>query len=105
MSKHKEIYFKAFGYTPGDFVASEVSGNPAVDVHAIERDGMGGGKEGHRIENLIALTRAEHTKYGDKKQYKRFLFEVHLQHMNEHGVEYSREWIEEQIRRNEQNNV
>jgi hypothetical protein len=100
MSKHKEIYFKAFGYTPGDFIASEVSGALAVDIHAIECDGMGGGKEGHRIENLIALTRKEHLAYGDKKHFKDWLFKVHLQHMEQHGVKFDREWIEEQIRKN-----
>jgi hypothetical protein len=99
MSKHKDIYFKAFGYTPGDFIASEVSGAAAVDVHAIIPDSELPGKHGHRIENLIALTRKEHIDYGDKKHFKAWLFKVHLQRLREHGVPFSEEWILNEIER------
>lgn len=105
MSPHKKIYFSALGITPGDFVASEVSGAQAVDVHAIIPDGMGGrpNKDTHRIENLIALTRKEHLEYGDKQHYKAWLFKVHRNFLRQYGVKFDEKWIEEQITRYEKN--
>jgi 5-methylcytosine-specific restriction endonuclease McrA len=38
---------------------------------------MGGTKEAENIENLQALCRDCHVKYGDKKQFKEYLKEVH----------------------------
>lgn len=66
-----------FGYGEQDFIPSEISGNRAVDIHHISRRGMGGSKSKDTIENLMALTREEHEKYGDKPQYMQFLKEIH----------------------------
>jgi hypothetical protein len=66
-----------FGYGVEDFIPSEISGKPAVDVHHIERRGMGGSKNKDYIENLMALTREEHDKYGDKEQHKQWLHDQH----------------------------
>ena len=38
---------------------------------------MGGGRGKDEIGNLMALCREHHMEYGDKKQYKDFLMEVH----------------------------
>jgi 5-methylcytosine-specific restriction endonuclease McrA len=38
---------------------------------------MGGTKEVENIDNLMAVCRSCHIKYGDKKEYKEFLKEVH----------------------------
>lgn len=85
MSPHKKIYFDYFGLTEGDWVACEVCNQTAVDVHAIDCDGMGGrpSKSTHKIENLIALCRKHHEQMGDKKQFKEYLREVHQRTMNE----------------------
>jgi len=84
MSPHKAIYFKHFGLTPGDVIFCEVCGTVAVDVHAIECDGMGGrpSKSTHKIENLIALCRYHHENLGDRKQFKVYLKEVHGRKLN-----------------------
>lgn len=83
MKKYKKIYYDYFDYFPGEFIPSEISGLPAVDIHHIECVGMGGGDRSKYdvIENLMALTREEHIKYGDKKQYKKWLKELHLKFM------------------------
>lgn len=70
-----------FGYSTGDFIPSELSGNPAVDINHIDARGMGGTKEKDSIVNLMAMTREEHIYYGDKKQYKEFLREKHFEFM------------------------
>lgn len=84
MSPHKKIYFDHYGYTIGDWIACEVCGKSAVDVHAIECDGMGGSpsKSTHVITNLIALCREDHIRFGDKKQYKEMLSKVHLDNLS-----------------------
>jgi hypothetical protein len=87
MQKHTKIYFDYFGvdYDPvtgWHDCKSEISGLPAVDIHHIESRGMGGSKNANRIENLMALTREEHEKYGDKKQYVDYLKQIHENHID-----------------------
>jgi 5-methylcytosine-specific restriction endonuclease McrA len=47
-----------------------------VDIHHIERRGMGGTKQ-DKIENLMALCRKCHIEKGDKKQFKKELKTIH----------------------------
>lgn len=42
---------------------------------------MGGSKLKDYIENLMALCRACHNEYGDKKQYMTYLLEIHLTYL------------------------
>lgn len=74
-----------FGYDESDFIPSEISGKKAIDINHIHCKGMGGSKLKDNIENLIALTREEHEKYGDKTQYLNFLQNIHNQFMKNHG--------------------
>jgi len=87
MKRHTKIYMDYFGYSPGDFIPSELSGAPAVDVNHIICRGMGGNPSGDKdvIENLMALTREEHIEYGDKAQYIDFLKERHAAFMEFNG--------------------
>ena len=68
---------KYFGHTVDSFIPCEVCGRRAVDIHHITARGMGGGRGKDEIGNLMALCREHHMEYGDKKQYKDFLMEVH----------------------------
>jgi 5-methylcytosine-specific restriction endonuclease McrA len=77
MRKHTQIYLQGMGYKKTDFIPCEVCGSKAVDVHHIEARGMGGNKEADVIENLMGLCRKCHIEYGDKKQYKEFLKDIH----------------------------
>jgi len=81
MKKHTQKYFDFFGieYDQSGWhnCKSEISGDPAQDIHHIECRGMGGSKTKDNIENLMALTREEHEQYGDKKQYIDYLKSVH----------------------------
>lgn len=77
MKNHTKIYFKHFGYSMDDFIPCEVCKARAVDIHHIEARGMGG-TEKDCIENLMAVCRDCHLKYGDKKQYKDLLIDIHL---------------------------
>lgn len=62
MKKHVRIYLDFFGYGVDDFIPCEVQGctNRAVDVHHIDRRGMGGSKKKDYIENLAGLCRTHH---------------------------------------------
>lgn len=81
MKPHIKIYMDYFGYGEEDFIPSELSGLPSNDCHHIERRGSGGRKGADVIENLMALTREEHIRYGDKKQYKEWLKQKHFEFM------------------------
>ena len=76
MKKYTKLYLKYFDYVIDDFIPCEVCKCRAVDIHHIEARGMGGSNKDN-IENLMALCRKCHIKYGDKKQHKKFLQEVH----------------------------
>jgi hypothetical protein len=91
---YKRVYLKALGYDASDFIPSELSGQRAVDIHHI----IGRGKKGKdQIENLMALTREEHIKYGDKVQYMVMLLEKHMAFLESYGVSYNKKWFKEQI--------
>ena len=62
MKNHVKIYFKHYGYTPGDIVLCRACSNLAVDIHHIEPRGMGGNPNKDVPENLIALCRDCHEK-------------------------------------------
>ena len=77
MQKHTQIYLQGMGDKTTDFIPCEVCGSQAVDCHHIEARGMGGSKDKDTIENLMGLCRKCHIEYGDKKQYKEFLKDIH----------------------------
>lgn len=83
MQRHTKIYMDYFGYTRADFISCEVCGNRAVDIHHIERRGQGGDSQGKKdiIENLMAVCRKCHSDYGDRKEFKDKLKEVHATFM------------------------
>jgi uncharacterized protein with PIN domain len=77
VKKYTRTYLTYFGYDETDFIPCEVCNKQAVDIHHIEAKGMGGSKTKENIENIMALCRDCHMKYGDKKQYKDFLKQIH----------------------------
>jgi 5-methylcytosine-specific restriction endonuclease McrA len=81
MQKHTQIYLQGMGYKKTDFIPCEVCGSQAVDIHHINARGMGGSKTADVIENLMGLCRKCHIEYGDKKQHKEFLKEIHLKNI------------------------
>ena len=62
----------------------EICGSQAVDVHHIDARGMGGRDSADEIENLMGVCRQCHIDYGDKKQHKDMLREVHQKFIDKH---------------------
>ena len=85
MKKHTKIYMEYFSYHLSDWMPCEICGCEAVDLHHIEARGMGGSNERDVLENLMALCRGHHIFYGDKKQYKQMLIDVHTKFMEKNG--------------------
>ena len=79
MKKHTKIYHDKLGYYPGEFIPCEVCESKAVDIHHIDARGMGGSNEKDFIMNLQALCRECHLKFGDKKGYREFLIQIHVE--------------------------
>tara|TARA_R110002012_G_scaffold215157_1_gene386239 strand:+ start:2425 stop:2682 length:258 start_codon:yes stop_codon:yes gene_type:complete len=76
MQKHTKTYLEFFDYFGDEYVPCEMCNAKAVDIHHIVARGMGG-SEKDDIENLMALCRSCHIKYGDKKQYLDMLKQRH----------------------------
>ena len=82
MKKHTKIYMAHFDFGIEDFIPCEVCSRRAVDIHHIEARGMGGSNEKDHIENLMAVCRECHNKYGDKVDYKPMLKEIHKKYLD-----------------------
>ncbi len=99
MRNHTKIYLSSLGYDVADFIPSEISGVKAADIHHVICKGMGGDPTGEkdRIENLMALTRREHDKYGDKKQHMSFLYQTHKIFLERKNINFDKQYLEDQI--------
>lgn len=90
VKRHTKIYLDYFGYSGQEFMPCEIPdcGKRAVDVNHIDARGMGGNPSGDKdtIENLMGTCREHHTEYGDRKDKKEWLKEVHLRFMETNGV-------------------
>ena len=90
MKHHTKIYLNYFGYTGQEYMPCEIPdcNRRAVDVCHIDARGMGGNpsKSKDVIENLMGKCREHHTQYGDLKEFKEWLKEVHLKFMKQHGI-------------------
>lgn len=83
MQKYIKNYMDYFGYSEGDYIPSELSGKPAVDIHHIIKRSQGGSDE---AENLIALTRDEHDKAETYKYSKEYLKQRHYEFAEFNGL-------------------
>ena len=81
MKAHTKIYLQYFNFKIPEDCFCEICGNYANDIHHIEARKMGGTKQKDSIENLMALCRKHHLQYGDIKDKKDYLKEIHLQFM------------------------
>jgi 5-methylcytosine-specific restriction endonuclease McrA len=86
VKNHTKVYLKAFGYDTNSWIACEVCGGTAVDIHHIESRGMGGSKIADTIENLMALCRNCHVAYGDIKEWKERLKATHNHHLSKRVI-------------------
>ncbi len=97
MQKYTQVYMQTLGYHEGDFIPSEISGLPANDINHIICRGMGGSNQLDRIENLMALTREEHNRVGDKKHLIADQFRMHARFLEANGIKFDKIWMHEQI--------
>lgn len=93
MQKYQRTYLVCAGYDLKEpdilnQIKSELSGQRADDIHHIKFLMTGIDRQDYPFERLIALTRDEHTKFGDKKQYFDYLLWVHyIFHADEVDIE------------------
>lgn len=96
MKLHTRIYLDRMGYDESDFIKCEIVGceAKAVDINHIDCKGMGGSKQKDYIENLQAICRHHHEKYGDRKQYMDWLKCCHIKAMEARQVQFNPELIQ-----------
>lgn len=80
MKKYTATYMKFFGYGIEDFIPCEITGNRCSEIHHIKSRSKRMDLVDD-ISNLMALTREMHEKYGDKKQYYKYLQDIHNRFM------------------------
>lgn len=99
MKPHTKIYLSYFPEPKceGCGAYSQSMGQFVLDVHHIERRGAGGSRQKDFIENLMGLCRKCHDKYGDKKQFKGWLYRVHKQKLEANGKAFDVELIDSLI--------
>jgi 5-methylcytosine-specific restriction endonuclease McrA len=81
LKNHTKVYFKYFNFKIPEDCFCEVCGSPAVDLHHIESRGSGGSKNKDYIENLMALCRSCHIKFGDVPDKLDWLKDIHKRFM------------------------
>jgi len=77
MKNHTKVYMQHFNYVGDEFIPCECCYAKAVDIHHINARGMGGCNNKDHIENLMAVCRACHIKYGDAPQHLDYLIKKH----------------------------
>jgi hypothetical protein len=85
LKKHTKIYMQYFNYVVDDFIPCEVCGVRANDIHHIENRGSGGSKSKDYIENLMAVCRPCHMRYGDAPDKVEWLKQIHKDKLNGHS--------------------
>ena len=81
MKKHTKVYMSYFNFKIAEDVFCEICDSPSVDLHHIEARGMGGSNTKDHIENLMALCRKCHIKFGDVPDKKEWLKDIHQKFM------------------------
>ena len=84
MKPYTKTYMRFFGYTIADWIQCEIPdcGGKAVDIHHIWARSIVS-ELFDSIPNLMGLCRSCHSKYGDKKQHREFLQDIHDKKMAE----------------------
>jgi hypothetical protein len=77
MKNHTKVYMQHFNIIGDEFIGCECCGARAVDIHHINARGMGGSKGKDDIDNLMAVCRDCHTKYGDAPKHLDYLIKRH----------------------------
>jgi len=91
MKKHTKVYLNTF-YPDFEFdkPLCEICGKIATDIHHID---AGWHKRSDHPALLIGLCREDHIKYGDKKQFFKFLMKKHEQFIIRKLGKIPEEWI------------
>lgn len=80
MQKYAKNYLEYFGYTVADFIPCECCGAKSQDFHHViprSKFGKNNKEEQDKVENVMALCRLCHVRYGQNKRYNDFLQELH----------------------------
>lgn len=82
MKPYVKTYLEYFGYDTSDWIPCEIPECPrkSVDLHHIHARSIRKDLE-NNISNLMALCREHHNQYGDRKQHREYLQNIHNEKM------------------------
>jgi hypothetical protein len=88
---YKKVYLEGMGYDydfvfGSLFIPCEICESQIEDIHHIDGRGMGGTSKVYGVEELQGICRKHHTEYGDKKQYRSYLYWIHYIRMTQRNV-------------------
>jgi len=86
MKNHKEVYFKYFGISHGEFVPCEICQENTNDIYHIKARTINGIFLMNNIHNLMALCKRCYNNYGNKKKMMNDLIKIHNSYIENHDI-------------------
>ena len=96
MNTYTKVYLDNLGFDETDYVQCQCCENRATEIHHIisrKRDK----KLINDIQNLFAICRTCHQKYGEIKEYMPLLLKIHRAFLRNNGVHFSEEYFTQKL--------
>ena len=96
MQQYTKTYMDSLGFDESDFIPCQICEQRSTEIHHVisrKRDK----KLINDIQNLFAICRTCHQKYGEIKEFMPFLLKIHRAFLRNNGVPFSEEYFNEKL--------
>lgn len=98
MQRYTRKYLDAFGLDETDFVACELCGGKATEIHHIIARSKNKSLL-NNIHNLQSICRKCHQEYGDQIYLMPMLLKIHQAVLRNNGIEHNPKWFDFYIKK------